>query len=410
MTPPVDAIAQRDVPRRILVIRGDLNSHSGYARAISLYLTLLEPDFDIVLGVDIHAQPDRHVAVWPYPLIDDFMLAKVVRRSDSHVFVLTVSTPNNFRSFIGAKCVGLFFWETTRLGNERWMTSMRRVDEVWVPVPFMRTMLRDEGLLTPVRCIPCPLPVPGRPDRPAHDAAAAPPELALREISLVPAARGALTTLAAVRAACSVLFLSVNSFIPRKGFPVLADSWFDLLRTHPSAALVIKATSIDAHETPAQLLTRLEHLFQQVARRYALPSSRVFVATGALPQSTMQALSATCDSFVTLSFGEGLGLGLFETLLAGKPVICPRHTSFADFLPAAYPYFVETELANVGLADPVGVNPISAPWGVPREGALTAAVGRLLADRAAGRLAGVLDDAVDHFRAACRPDELEGAL
>jgi glycosyltransferase involved in cell wall biosynthesis len=385
---------------RVLIIRGDLNSHSGYARATSLYLSTLETRFDIILGVDIHAHPTRHVTIFPYPLIDDFQLAKLARREDVAAVVLTISTPNNFKSFSGAKNIGLFFWETTRLGNERWITSMHRVDEVWVPTRFMQPMLEAEGLLTPIRYMPCPIP-PSR----VQTAPGADDGLVLREIALSPAKTIDTISLAALRARSDMLFLSINSFIPRKGFPVLADAWLDLAGRHPGSALIIKATSIDSTETPVALFGRIQHLFQQVSRRHAIQHSQVYVAAESLPESTMQTLSRTCDGFISMSFGEGLGLGLFETLLAGKPVICPRHTSFKDFLPSDYPYFVSTDVANYGLADPVGVNPVTARWGVPREGSLQLAVAQLAADLRGGRCDAVIERTVAHFLAHSQMDK-----
>ncbi|KUZ30226.1 glycosyltransferase [Burkholderia territorii] len=384
--------------RRVLIVRGDLNSYSGYAYATRLYLEWLEPHFDIVLGVDLHGHPSRHVAVWPYPLIADNCIASAANMPDSEVVVLTISTPDNFRPFAGARSIGLFFWETDRLGNQSWIASINDIDEVWVPARFMEPMLEEEGVEVPIIYTPCPMP-----HGPAEPRDASIPDLTLREIPLREGAAPKLVSLSEVRASCDLLLLSTNTLIPRKGFPVLADEWLDVIRAHPRAGLVLKVSTIDVTETADRLFDRVATLFAQIARRHDVDASRVYLCTGSLTHDTMQALGQTCDGFLTASFGEGLGLGLFENLLAGKPALCPRHTSFAEFLPADYRYFIDTEVANFGLADPVGVNPISAHWGVLREGALLATVETLLGDMRERRTHTEISAAVEHFRTVCRP-------
>ena len=387
---------------RVLVVRGDLNSYSGYAYATRLYLESLEADFDVVLGVDLHGHPSRHVAVWVYPLIDDGLILSVASQPDVDLVVLTISTPDNFRRFESAQNVGLFFWETTRLGNASWITSMNHIDEVRVPAAFMREMLETEGVTTPIVYAPCPL--PESIERPELTDI---PNITLREIPMHPAGQAAFHTLAEIRANSKRLFLSTNSFIPRKGFPVLVDEWLTVVDAYPEAALILKVSTIDVTETPDRLYDRIERLFAQIGQRHNLTSTRVFVCTASLTHEAMQALGSTCDAFLTMSFGEGLGLGLFENLLSGKPVICPRHTSFEEFLPTDYPYFLDTEVANFGLADPVGVNPISARWGVPREGSLLTTIRQLIVDLDEGRAQPAIDNAIKHFRTVYQTGQRE---
>jgi glycosyltransferase involved in cell wall biosynthesis len=383
--------------RRVLIVRGDLNSYSGYSHATRLYLEWLEHDFDIILGVDLHGHPSRHVGVWPYPLIDDDYVDSAARTQGTDVVVLTISTPDNFRPFDSARSIGLFFWETNRLGNQAWVAAMNEIDEVWVPAKFMQPMLESEGVEVPVTYMPCPMPeVSDIPRTPFF------PDLILSEIPLHPGASPRPIPLSELRASSDLLLLSTNTLIPRKGFPVLADEWLGVVLSHPRAALVLKVSTIDVTETSDQLFERVATLFAQVARRHHVETSRVYLCTGSLTHDTMRALGQVCDAFLTLSFGEGLGLGLFENLLAGKPAVCPRHTSFAEFLPSDYPYFLETEVANFGLADPVGVNPISAYWGVPLEGSLVATIDTLITDLREHRTQPTVTAAVDHFRKICR--------
>lgn len=391
----IDSVSDK---RRVLIVRGDLNSYSGYAYATRLYLEWLECQFDIVLGVDLHGHPSRHVAIWPYPLISDEYISSAIRADNTDVVVLTISTPDNFRPFASARNIGLFFWETNRLGNQAWVAAMNEIDEVWVPAAFMQEMLESEGVEVRVIYRPCPMPEGSETPHPTVF-----PDLVLREIPLRAGATARPIPLSELRASSDLLLLSTNTLIPRKGFPVLADEWLGVVEAHPRAALVLKVSSIDVTETANRLFERVATLFRLVAGRHQVEASRVYLCTGTLSPDTMRAMGQVCDAFLTLSFGEGLGLGLFENLLAGKPALCPRHTSFAEFLPPDYPYFLETEVANFGLADPVGVNPISARWGVPREGSLIATIDSLITDLREHRTQAAVAAAVDHFRTVCHP-------
>ncbi|MFT4171284.1 MAG: methyltransferase domain-containing protein [Rhodocyclaceae bacterium] len=391
-------LAAGRMPVRTLVLRGDLNSRSGYAKACTLYAGQMSAHFDLVLGADIHGHPARSFGSWPYPLIDDLLVPVLCARPSVQATVLTVSTPDNFVVHPMARNLGLFFWETDRLGNAAWIRHINGLDAMWVPAAFMKTMLEREGVQVPVLHVPCPL----AGERVAVDAARA-DALALTDIT-APDERS--TSLAAVRQRYRHVLLCTNTFIPRKGFAVLLAQWHEVAARYPDTALVIKTSSIDVHETARSLHDKLRRLWRDTAPE-AVVAGGVYVSCESLPGEQLQALEAASDAFVTTSYGEGLGLGLFDSLLAGKPVICGRHSSFEDMLPDDYPYFLDTEFANFGLPDPVGVYPVSARWGVPREGALLAVVERLRADLASRVAHAYVAAAASHVASTYRADFAE---
>lgn len=272
------------------------------------------------------------------------------------------------------------------------------MDEMWAPAPFMVSVLKDEGVTAPIRVVPCPLHIDTLRYEPSPMSGG---RVLVQELRSSPEDATHQVTLSDLRDSVRYLFLATNSFIPRKGFAVLFQEWFSVARRYPETALLVKTSSLDINETPEDLKARLELLATDIARQHDLVSTQIYVYAGPLDPAGMAQMSQVCDAAISLSFGEGLGLGLFENLLADKPIICPRHTSFADYLPKEYPYFLETEIANVGLPDPAGVYPISARWGVPAEGALLRAIQRLFADLESGRLAELVDGAKKHFRDRC---------
>lgn len=407
-SPPVrpgsDPGTQR-APQRLLIVRGDLNSWSGYSRAIGAYVARLKDDYDRIIGIDIHAHPSCRRETWPYVLAGDDDIAAVLTSQLWDATILTISTPDRFRRWFGATNIGLFFWETTRINRPDWISSINTMDEAWAPAPFMVPMLKEEGVTVPIRMVPCPL-----------GANTLCSSVVSGASILVEELRGSAgdsvrqVTLSSLRESAHYIFLATNSFIPRKGFPVLFQEWFSVARHYPESVLLVKVSSLDINETPKRLKLRLESLAMDIARQHDIASTQIYVYAGPLDPVGMAQMSQVCDAAISLSFGEGLGLGIFENLLADKPIICPRHTSFADYLPNEYPYFLETEIANVGLPDPADVYPISARWGFPVEGALLRAVQRFFADLEGGRLADVVDVAKTHFRAKCEAQWTRSAL
>jgi glycosyltransferase involved in cell wall biosynthesis len=379
---------------RVLVVRGDLNSASGYSQAIELYVERLAPEFDAVLGVDLHFHESRAMSRWDYPLVTDGQVQSLCRKSDHSVDVLTVSTPDNYRPFDAARNIGLFFWETDRLGRPAWISSINKgVDEMWVPAEFMVGMLEREGVTLPVRYLPCPLP--------QHVDVGA--ESDLGDMLLRSIDTDDMLTFDEVRARHPMLYLNTGTAIPRKGMPILAHEWCSLRAQHSDIGLIVKVGTIRVEQSIESLVREVRSLWGRVAQRLGLQDTHAYVMVARLDSAEMAALSRRTDAFLTTTLGEGFGLGTFESLAAERPAICPRHTAFSELLAPDYPYFLDTSWEAVGLADPTRNYPISARWGVVSPGALLATHARLADDRDRNVLSSQVENAAmrarDHVEA-----------
>jgi glycosyltransferase involved in cell wall biosynthesis len=380
---------------KTLVVRGDLNSSSGYAQAISLYVERLAPSYAAILGVDLHHHESTHLARWPYPVISDAQLGRLCGRPDVMLDVLTVSTPDDYERVPHARNFGLFFWETDRLGRPDWITRMNTsLDEVWIPAQFMAEMLRDEGLTLPLVHRPCPL--PSTPEDEVDDA--------VDGLLMSGIERGSLASRAItfdeVRSRHPELLLSTGTLIPRKGFPLLAHEWFRLAAASPDTGLIVKLGTIDVTKSESDVLTEGTSIFRRTAQRLGATPRGVYLLVGRLSNHQMNELTRQTDAFVTTSVGEGFGLGIFESLRLGRPALCPRHTSLTELLPEDYRYFLDTDWVAVGLGDPTGLYPISARWGLPVPGSLCDAHARLTADRSTGEVDDEVKRALVHAEEA----------
>src|SRR2546422_253965 len=99
---------------KLLVMRGDLQSQSGYSCAARDLCRLAEDMFDRVVGIDIHFSEDRPFEPFPHPLISDEEARRLSGQAD-FTLVLTYSTPPYYVRYPQAAAVGLTAWETDRL-------------------------------------------------------------------------------------------------------------------------------------------------------------------------------------------------------------------------------------------------------------------------------------------------------
>ncbi len=82
-----------------------------------------------------------------------------------------------------------------------------------------------------------------------------------------------------------------------------------------------------------------------------------------LPREDLLALMASCDCYASLHRSEGLGLGLAETMLMGKPVIATGYSGNLDFMTPANSYLVRYERRASEIAHPP--YPKGAVWAEP---------------------------------------------
>lgn len=95
-----------------------------------------------------------------------------------------------------------------------------------------------------------------------------------------------------------------------------------ILRERHDAVLVIKANGIARHP----------ELDRELG---GIPSGRVMVVEKYLSYGDVLALYAACDAFISLHRAEGLGLGLMEAMLLGKPIVATGWSGNMDFMDAS---------------------------------------------------------------------------
>lgn len=143
-----------------------------------------------------------------------------------------------------------------------------------------------------------------------------------------------------------------KSMIGRKNPDALLDVWAEVSEGFPEVWLVVK--SIDVHSlAPSSLLQKLD------------ASPRTVVIDEVLSATEMQKLTAHCAAYISLHRSEGLGLGMLEAAVMGRPVVYtdysgPSTLLDGDFCP------VEFSMVPVGESGyDNGPYPSDAVWANP---------------------------------------------
>jgi glycosyltransferase involved in cell wall biosynthesis len=200
--------------------------------------------------------------------------------------------------FAGRYNIGVWFWELEKF-PEQWRGATELVDEIWVTSPFVRDAIAA-STSKPVHIVPVAL----RVDLPRRYSRG---EFGLRDDVFL----------------CLVSF-DFNSFLTRKNaqgaIAAFVRAFADGRR---NVSLLIKTINGERHPEELRKLT-------DAASR----DDRIEVRDGFLDRTGMWALQACSDCYISLHRSEGLGLGMAECMLLGKPVVATAYSGNLAFMNA----------------------------------------------------------------------------
>lgn len=223
-------------------------------------------------------------------------------------------------------------WETDRLPGES-AVVLNRYDRVLVPSRFNAEVFASSGVRVPVEVVPHIAP----------------------DVQTV--ARGPEP------GATRFVFYLIASWLTRKAIPDAVAAYLMAFGARDDVVLVI-------HTTPEDLVARARGAFgREVATSLSLARAlaghrdvpEIVLSNRSLPPGEVDRLHRQGDCFVSLSRGEGWGLGAFEAAAFGNPAIVTGWSGTREFWPRDYPYFVDYDLI------PTTDDPPDA-WWQPRPG------------------------------------------
>lgn len=229
----------------------------------------------------------------------------------------------------GRKNVGYTAWETDHL-PPHWPSLLNLADRVLVPSSMNREVCERCNVIVPVRAVP-------------H---------MLREVPLPPTAaqRQQLRAELGIGPHTTV-FYSINTWEPRKAnYDLLsafertfsdADDVLLLLKTSPTG--IGKPPSFAVEPVPALFAAWHERAVR--TRPTGLPPIRIIADHQSGAQ--IEDLHRVGDVAVSLTRGEGWGMGGCEALARGRPVLMPGYGGQLDYLGADWPWLVNYRMTPV---------------------------------------------------------------
>ncbi|WP_165371700.1 glycosyltransferase [Pseudolysobacter antarcticus] len=200
--------------------------------------------------------------------------------------------------FAGRYNIGCWFWELEKFPEE-WHGAIDLVDEIWVTSPFVRDAI--------AACTP----------KPVHIVPVA------LEVNLSRSYSRGEFGLAEGAFVCLFSF-DFNSYTTRKNaegaIAAFRRAFADGRR---DVRLLIKTINGERHADALRELTDA-----------AAGDDRIEVRDGFLDRIEMWGLQACCDCYISLHRSEGLGLGMAECMLFGKPVVATAYSGNLAFMDA----------------------------------------------------------------------------
>jgi glycosyltransferase involved in cell wall biosynthesis len=318
---------------------------SGYGDASEAYLSGLR-----TAGVSVSWTPMGWFGGrWREPLgplddinVDGLAHADITNAAIEHDTVVVASPPiwndHLAREAAGRRLVAFTTWETDRL-PEGWLEILDRYDQVLVPSRFNRDTFVAAGLATPVSVVPHiarPVRSPTRPAGPASD---------------------------------TFVFYSIATWTARKAVLDTVGAFVNAFKADDDVTLVIHTTAED-HVARGRVIRGVKPWVRnRESTWFTLATAlaghgdppRIVLSTRILDRAGVAALHTRGDCFVSLSRGEGWGLGAFDAGAHGNPVVVTGWGGTLDMLVAGYPYCVDYDLTPTMLDEP-------DDWWSPRAG------------------------------------------
>ena len=270
----------------------------------------------------------------------------------------------------GRRNVGVTVWETDRI-PPHWRTLLDAADRVLVPCTMNRDVLVAGGARAPVHVVP-------HVRRHAWNAFAPSELAAARERFGLGAAR--------------FVFYAINAWDPRKALARTLATFVRAFGPDDGVALVLKTGPRGYGPPPlyaqAPSLGLAERAVDEATEAIGRDAPTICVLPYDLNGRGIDLLHAIGDAYLSLSHGEGWGIGLYDAAARATPVIATAFGGHLDYLGAGWSGAVPFRPTRVPVWPPW--RPSYWPsqrWAAPDDDAAIATMRALVADSAPARAA-----------------------
>jgi glycosyltransferase involved in cell wall biosynthesis len=258
------------------------------------------------------------------------LIAATVRPVDYDT-VIVHTVPEHWPRFVerSKRTLGYTVWETDAL-PAHWPILLNAMDAVLVPSRMNVALLARGGVTKPVHVVP-------HIRRHAWNAAARNDAVALRLRLRIPDDH--------------FVFYTIGAWDPRKALADLVATFARTFDTEDRVTLLIKtsaAVSNAALGGGATVDGPVGELVEAAQRQKgrATPNFAV-IAADDISGRTIDAIHAIGDCYVSLTHGEGWGMGAFDAAALGKPVLITGWGGQLDYLGDDYPGLIRNTMTPV---------------------------------------------------------------
>ncbi|WP_235822853.1 DUF4214 domain-containing protein [Cytobacillus massiliigabonensis] len=284
-----------------IVWKGSVYDHSGYSRATREYLLALHSN-----GIDVKLDLINNGFQLELPIDQSILFRQLIEKPNAignQVYILH-QPPDSWSRMPGIT-IGFTYWETSKI-PDHWISKCNEMDAVFVSSEHNVQVMRQAGIRVPVFKI-----------RPCLS-----PQILHSFSSQIPFYIHQLP---------SFRFLSIFTWIERKGYDLLLKAYFEEFSSNEDVVLIIK--------TGAHNNQKIEELVSAESRKYNDPG-RYYIDLSIRNEFEMEGLYNHCSAFVLPSRGEGIGYPMLEAGKRGLPVIATAWGGQLDFLYEQNSYLV----------------------------------------------------------------------
>lgn len=283
-----------------------IRSHMGYAQMARLIWPALKSVTEVgCREIDVQSSAVDHGAV-----ATDMLQFPAIKNPD--ITVINMIPPIWDRARAAGRNIGYSTFEADRLPRS-WVSIANKYDACWTTSAWNEQVMLSSGVNAPVHVIP---------------------PIAVGNILEKPGSKSG-----------KFRFLASFQWGERKNPTALIRAFCAAFDGNPDVQLIIKS-HVMANE--AQSKATIEAGVKQVldsVRVSAKPDIKILCSIQS--SHDMSKLTAACHAGISLSHGEGWGLPLWESALAGRPVITTGWSAPAEWLGNDYPFLVKHNMSPV---------------------------------------------------------------
>ncbi|HNJ42336.1 MAG TPA: glycosyltransferase family 4 protein [Acidobacteriota bacterium] len=216
----------------------------------------------------------------------------------------------------GKKIIGYSVWETDQI-PEGWLPGCQVIDQLWVPCEWNQRVFA-------ARHLPCPIEV-------------------IPHIAEDPATPWADFSLGGIRKQ-DFVFYTIGVWSYRKGIDLTIKAFLRAFSKSDQAVLIVKTCERNLSLSVAGRHFMRSRVSVQLMQKLYGSSSPIFLIDQELSHAEIRGLHQRGDCFVSLTRGEGWGLGAFDAAAIGNPVIMTGHGGQTDYLHRELAYLVDFQL------------------------------------------------------------------